>query len=141
MVELVHWEHLSLELMVNFSFYFDFIYFNCFKKKNLAAAIWATGKTWWQVPPIAKVNLIGKLSPGVTGKDVIITLCGFFNKDEVLNHCIEFDGEGIAELSIDERLSIANMTTEWGALAGLFPVDEKTIQWYKNRINFLKRRG
>lgn len=106
-----------------------------------AAAIWATGRTWWQIPPIAKVELKGKLSPGVTGKDVIIALCGFFNNDEVLNHAIEFTGDGIKYLSIDERLSIANMTTEWGALVGLFPIDETTINWLKRRAEFISRRG
>ncbi len=99
-----------------------------------AASIWATGKTWWQVPPIAKVGFIGKLRNGVTGKDVIIALCGLFNKDEVLNYAIEFVGEGIKHLSIDQRLTIANMTTEWGAIAGLFPIDEKLFIWYHKRI-------
>ena len=61
-----------------------------------AASIWATGVTWWQVPKVAKVVLKGKLSPGVTGKDVIIALCGLFNKDEVLNHAVEFLGDGVA---------------------------------------------
>ncbi len=98
-----------------------------------AASIWATGKTWWQVPPIAKVELKGELKKGVTGKDVIIALCGLFNNDEVLNHAIEFVGDGIKHLSIDERLTIANMTTEWGALVGLFPIDEITIEWLKAR--------
>jgi len=106
-----------------------------------AAAIWATGRTWWQVPPVAKVELKGTLNAGVTGKDIIITLCGFFNKDEVLNHAIEFIGDGIECLSIDMRLSIANMTTEWGALAAIFPVDEMTIRWLRNRIAFIERRG
>ncbi len=106
-----------------------------------AAAIWATGRTWWQVPPIAKVIFTGKLKTGVKGKDVILALCGFFNKDEVLNHAIEFLGEGIQSLSIDERLTIANMTTEWGALAGVFPVDSITINWLKNRSEFIKKRG
>ncbi|MGE5352809.1 MAG: homoaconitase [Acidobacteriota bacterium] len=106
-----------------------------------AAAIWATGRTWWQVPPIAKVELKGKLQAGVTGKDVIIALCGFFNHDEVLNHAIEFTGEGVKYLSVDERLSIANMTTEWGALAGVFPIDEVTINWLKSREKFLSERG
>jgi len=78
-----------------------------------AAAIWATGRTWWQVPPVARVELTGKLRKGVTGKDVIITLCGLFNHDEVLNHAIEFCGDGVESLSISERLTIANMTTEW----------------------------
>jgi len=106
-----------------------------------AAAIWATGRTWWQVPPLAKVELTGELRPGVTGKDVIIALCGFFNKDEVLNHAIEFTGEGVKSLSVDERLAIANMTTEWGALAGVFPIDETTINWLRKRAEFIKQRG
>jgi homoaconitate hydratase len=106
-----------------------------------AAAIWATGQTWWQIPPMAKVILKNKLIDGVTGKDVIIALCGVFNNDEVLNHAIEFGGEGIKKLSIDQRLSIANMTTEWGALAGVFPIDETTINWLKNRSEFVNKRG
>ncbi len=106
-----------------------------------AAAIWATGRTWWQVPPIAKVTLTGKLRNGVTGKDLIIALCGYFNHDEVLNHAIEFVGDGVKSLSVDERLAIANMTTEWGALAGVFPVDEITIQWLRNRADYISERG
>jgi homoaconitate hydratase len=103
-----------------------------------AAAMWATGRTWWQIPPVAKVEFQGKLRPGVTGKDVIITLCGMFNRDEVLNHAIEFTGaESILSLSVDDRLAIANMTTEWGALSGLFPVDETLLAWYRQRIAFL----
>jgi len=106
-----------------------------------AAAIWATGRTWWKIPPIAKVVLTGKLIPGVKGKDVIIALCGFFNKDEVLNNALEFAGDGITFLSIYERLTIANMTTEWGALAGVFPVDDTTIKWLRKRTDFIKARG
>ncbi|NOZ75733.1 MAG: homoaconitase [FCB group bacterium] len=99
-----------------------------------AAAVWATGRTWWQIPLVTRVHLTGTLSPGVTGKDVIITLAGQFNHDEVLNHALEFTGEGVATLSIEERLTIANMTTEWGALTGVFPVDETTLEWLENRI-------
>ncbi|KAI5965923.1 LYS4 [Candida pseudojiufengensis] len=99
-----------------------------------AASIWATGQTWWQIPPVAKVELIGNLPAGVTGKDIIVTLCGIFNKDEVLNHAIEFVGDGIRNLSIDYRLTIANMTTEWGALSGLFPIDDKLIEFYEERL-------
>lgn len=106
-----------------------------------AAAIWATGRTWWQVPPIAKVELRGELRPGVTGKDVIISLCGFFNHDEVLNHIVEFVGEGVRHLSLDERLTIANMTTEWGALAGIFPVDRVTLAWLRQRVRHIRKRG
>lgn len=102
-----------------------------------AAAIWATGRTWWQIPPVARVEFTGKLRPGVTGKDVIISLCGLFNNDEVLNHAIEFTGrDAIGTLAVDERLAIANMTTEWGALSGLFPVDELLLQWYRDRLKF-----
>ncbi len=106
-----------------------------------AAAIWATGRTWWQVPPVARVELHGRLRPGVTGKDIIITLCGFFNHDEVLNHAVEFVGSGVASLSIDDRLAIANMTTEWGALVGIFPTDQVTINWLKECISLVEKRG
>jgi len=106
-----------------------------------AASIWATGRTWWQIPPITKVTLTGNLQNGVTGKDVIITLAGYFNKDEVLNHIIEFAGTGVKDLSIDKRLTIANMTTEWGALGGVFPIDGTTTEWISNRIAKVKARG
>lgn len=104
-----------------------------------AASIWATGQTWWQIPPVAKVELINELPKGVTGKDVIIALCGLFNNDEVLNHAIEFTGEGVAKLPVDYRLTIANMTTEWGALSGLFPVDDVLLEFYNERITKLSQ--
>jgi homoaconitate hydratase len=106
-----------------------------------AAAIWATGKTWWQIPPVAKIELTGSLRENVTGKDVIITLAGFFNKDEILNYALEFCGNGVKELSVDQRLTIANMSTEWGALAALFPADEKTIEWLEERLRKLSSKG
>ncbi|MFG0252691.1 MAG: homoaconitase [Phycisphaerales bacterium JB038] len=102
-----------------------------------AAAIWATGETWWQVPPIAKVTLSGKPKPGVVGKDVIIALCGAFNHDEVLNMVVEFVGDGVGRLSMDDRMSIANMTTEWGALAGVFPFDDVLRDYLLERADFL----
>ena len=98
-----------------------------------AASIWATGRTWWQIPPIAKVTFTGNLPQGVTGKDVIVALCGLFSKDEVLNHAIEFTGseKTMRSLSVDDRLAIANMTTEWGALTGLFPIDSVLQDWLR----------
>ena len=98
-----------------------------------AASIWATGRTWWQIPPIAQVAFTGTLPQGVTGKDVIVALCGLFSKDEVLNHAIEFTGsdETLRTLPIDDRLAIANMTTEWGALTGLFPIDSVLEDWLR----------
>ena len=98
-----------------------------------AAAIWASGEFWWQIPRTLQVVLEGKLSRGATGKDVIITLCGLYNRGEVLNAALEFAGPGVASLSMDARLSIANMSTEWGALVGWFPVDEVTLDYLKAR--------
>ena len=90
--------------------------------------------------PVAKVELIGQLPKGVTGKDIIVALCGIFNNDEVLNHAIEFVGDdAISKLPIDYRLTIANMTTEWGALSGLFPVDETLVEFYQNRLKKLNK--
>ncbi|PGG96038.1 homoaconitase, mitochondrial [Helicocarpus griseus UAMH5409] len=97
-----------------------------------AASIWATSRTWWQIPPVARVTLTGTLPVGVTGKDVIVALCGLF-KGDVLNHAIEFTGseETMASLPVDSRLTIANMSTEWGALAGLFPIDQTLERWLR----------
>ncbi|MCK4871157.1 MAG: homoaconitase [Phycisphaerales bacterium] len=106
-----------------------------------AASIWATGQTWWQVPQIAKVRLFGELQPGVVGKDVIIALCGTFNDDDVLNMAVEFVGDGVAGLSIDQRMSIANMTTEWGALAGVFPFDDRLRDFLYERADFMATLG
>ena len=96
-----------------------------------AAAVWATGEFWWQIPRSVQVVLEGKLPQGATGKDIIITLCGLYNHDEVLNAAVEFTGPGVASLSMDARLSISNMTTEWGPLVGWFPVDQVTINYLK----------
>jgi len=96
-----------------------------------AAAVWATGEFWWQIPRSIQVVLEGKLPSGITGKDVIITLCGLYNHDEVLNSAIEFSGVGVASLSMDARFSISNMSTEWGALVGWFPVDDVTIAYLR----------
>ncbi|KAF4556700.1 Homoaconitase-like protein [Elsinoe fawcettii] len=108
-----------------------------------AASIWATGRTWWQIPPIARVNLTGVLPFGVTGKDVIVALAGLFNDDDVLNHAIEFTGseETMRSLSIDDRLAIANMTTEWGALTGLFPIDSILKAWLRSKATEISLYG
>lgn len=106
-----------------------------------AASVWATGKTWFQVPPVARVTFTGILPPGVTGKDVIVALCGLFNQDEVLNHAIEFTGPGAVSIPIDDRLAIANMTTEWGALSGLFPIDSSLERWLRGKATSSAVRG
>jgi homoaconitate hydratase len=106
-----------------------------------AAAVWATGEFWWQIPRSVEVWLEGRLPAGATGKDVIITLCGLYNRDEVLNAAIEFTGPGVASLSMDGRLSISNMTTEWGPLVGWFPVDDVTITYLRGLQRRLKVQG
>src|SRR5271166_2950898 len=105
-----------------------------------AAAIWATGELWWQIPRTVQVVLEGRLAPGATGKDVIVTLCGLYNQEEVLNAAVEFTGPGVASLSMDARLSIANMSTEWGTLVGWFPVDEVTLSYLASRNRELRAR-
>jgi homoaconitate hydratase len=106
-----------------------------------AAAVWATGEFWWQIPRTVQVVLEGHLPEGSTGKDVIITLCGLYNNEEVLNAAVEFTGPGVSSLSMDARMSISNMTTEWGSLTGWFPCDEVTLAWLKQRQAELQAAG
>jgi homoaconitate hydratase len=106
-----------------------------------AAAVWATGDFWWQIPRSIQVVLEGRLVEGVSGKDVIIALCGLYNHDEALNAAVEFSGPGVASLSMDARFSISNMSTEWGPLVGWFPVDEVTIQYLRGVYQRLKAQG
>jgi homoaconitate hydratase len=106
-----------------------------------AAAVWATGEFWWQIPRSIQVVLEGKLPAGATGKDIIITLCGLYNHDEVLNAAVEFSGPGVASLSMDARFSISNMSTEWGPIVGWFPADEITIDYLKGVHQRLKSQG
>ncbi|MCP3982323.1 MAG: homoaconitase [bacterium] len=106
-----------------------------------AAAIWACGAFWWQVPRTVLVELHGELRDGATGKDVILALCGLYDQGEVLNAAVEFGGSGAAGLSLDARLTIANMTTEWGALCGWFPIDETTLAFVEQRRGRATRSG
>ena len=106
-----------------------------------AAAVWATGEFWWQIPRTIQVVLEGKLQPGVSGKDVIIALCGLYNHDEVLNAAIEFAGPGVASLSMDARFSISNMSTEWGPIVAWFPVDKVTIRYLRQMQSCLESSG
>ncbi|MGA7399921.1 MAG: homoaconitase [Candidatus Sulfotelmatobacter sp.] len=106
-----------------------------------AAAVWSTGEFWWQIPPSIQVVLEGKLRQSVTGKDVIISLCGLYNHDEALNAAVEFAGPGVASLSMDARFSISNMSTEWGPLVGWFPVDDITIEYLRSVHQRLKEQG
>ncbi|NOY55945.1 MAG: homoaconitase [Actinobacteria bacterium] len=106
-----------------------------------AAAIWATGEFWWQIPRSVRVELVGELPEGATGKDVILILCGLYSHGEVLNAAVEFTGPGVKSLSMDARFTISNMTTEWGALVGWFPVDETTLDYLEWRRAVLESQG
>jgi homoaconitate hydratase len=106
-----------------------------------AVAVWATGEFWWQIPRTIQVVLKGKLPSGVSGKDVIITLCGLYNHDEALNAAIEFSGPGVASLTMEARFSISNMSTEWGPIVGWFPADEVAIRYLRDAHQRLKEQG
>jgi homoaconitate hydratase len=106
-----------------------------------AAAIWATGEFWWQIPRSVQVVFEGALPEGATGKDIIIALCGRYNQGEVLNAAVEFTGPGVASLTMDARMTISNMTTEWGALVGWFPCDAVTVDYVRKRRRILSRKG
>ena len=95
------------------------------------AAGMATGKAWFKVPQAIKINVTGKPSKYVSGKDVILHIIGEIGVDGALYQSMEFTGDGIAELSMDDRFTIANMAIEAGAKNGIFPVDEKTISYLK----------
>ena len=106
-----------------------------------AAAVWATGEFWWQIPRSVQVVLEGRLAAGATGKDVIIALCGLYNHDEALNAAVEFSGPGVATLSMDARFTISNMSTEWGPLVGWFPCDQVTLAYLRRVQEDLARQG
>ncbi len=97
------------------------------------AAGMATGMAWFKVPSALKFNLTGKLAPNCSGKDVILTIIGLIGVDGALYKSMEFCGEGIKTLSMDDRLCICNMAIEAGAKNGIFPVDECTTEYMKNR--------
>ncbi len=95
------------------------------------AAGMATGKAWFKVPSAIKFNLTGKLNEYVSGKDVILHIIGMIGVDGALYKSMEFTGEGVKELSMDDRFTIANMAIEAGGKNGIFPVDEKAIEYLK----------
>ncbi len=89
----------------------------------------ATGKAWFKVPSAIKFNLVGKPTKYVSGKDIILHIIGMIGVDGALYKSMEFSGEGLANLSMDSRLSMANMAIEAGAKNGIFAVDEKTLEF------------
>ena len=97
------------------------------------AAGMATGEAWFKVPSAIKFNLTGKLGKWVSGKDVILHIIGMIGVDGALYKSMEFTGEGVKNLTIDDRLCIANMAIEAGAKNGIFEVDEVTEEYLKAR--------
>ena len=96
----------------------------------------ATGEAWFKVPEAINVHLTGQKPDDITGKDVMLTLIGMIGVDGALYKSLEFTGEGVAALTMTDRLTIANMAIEAGAKNGMFPVDEQTIAYEKGRINY-----
>ncbi len=101
---------------------------------DMAAAM-ATGEAWFKVPEAIKIVLKGKLPRWVSGKDVILHIIGMIGVDGALYQSMEYTGEGVAELSMDDRFTIANMAIEAGAKNGIFEVDEKTLEYVKEHSN------
>ncbi|WMJ87637.1 3-isopropylmalate dehydratase large subunit [Anaerocolumna sp. MB42-C2] len=95
------------------------------------AAGMVTGKAWFKVPSALKFELIGKPSKWVSGKDVILHIIGMIGVDGALYKSMEFVGDGIANLSMDDRFTMANMAIEAGAKNGIFPVDDKAVEYMK----------
>lgn len=94
----------------------------------------ATGEAWFKVPETIKVNITGKKPKYICGKDVMLTLIGMIGVDGALYKALEFAGEGVKELNITDRLTIANMAIEAGAKNGIFPVDNETLNYIKDRV-------
>ena len=95
------------------------------------AAGMATGKAWFKVPGAIRFNLTGKLSQWVSGKDVILHIIGMIGVDGALYKSMEFVGDGIASLTMDDRFTIANMAIETGGKNGIFPVDDQALLYMK----------
>lgn len=99
------------------------------------AAGMATGEAWFKVPSAIKFNLTGKLNKWVSGKDVILHIIGMIGVDGALYQSMEFSGEGLKNLSMDDRLCMANMAIEAGAKNGIFEVDEITLDYVNGRTD------
>ena len=99
------------------------------------AAGMATGEAWFKVPAAIRFNLHGRLKPYVTGKDVILHIIGMIGVDGALYKSMEFGGEGLAALTVEDRLCMANMAIEAGAKNGIFEVDRQTIDYVKERTD------
>lgn len=99
------------------------------------AAGMATGKAWFKVPSAIKFNLVGKPGKWVSGKDVILHIIGMIGVDGALYRSMEFMGEGVKYLSMDDRFAMTNMAIEAGGKNGIFIVDDLTREYMKKHSN------
>jgi 3-isopropylmalate/(R)-2-methylmalate dehydratase large subunit len=99
------------------------------------AAVFATGKLWFRVPEVIKVNVTGKLQKMVTPKDVILNIVGEIGADGAIYKGLEFSGSTIRDMSVDGRMVLSNMAVEMGAKAGIIEPDKKTLDYVKTRTN------
>jgi len=96
----------------------------------------ATGEAWFKVPETIEVHLTGTKPADITGKDVMLTLIGMIGVDGALYQSLEFTGDGIASLSMADRFTISNMAIEAGGKNGIFPVDDTTLAYIKDRVDY-----
>ncbi len=101
---------------------------------DIAAAM-ATGRSWFKVPSAIKFTLKGAFRPWVSGKDLILHIIGMLGVDGALYKSMEFSGDGVANLTIDDRLCVANMAIEAGAKNGIFPVDQVTLDYISDKVS------
>ena len=100
------------------------------------AAVWAYGSIWYKVPPSVKLNFKGKRPANVTAKDIVLNLLSRFGANTLLGAAVEFTGESIEKLSLDERITIASMGTEMGALSLLFMPNDHILETLKQRSGY-----
>ncbi|KAH7376605.1 hypothetical protein B0T11DRAFT_272671 [Plectosphaerella cucumerina] len=101
-----------------------------------------TGETWFRAPEVCRINFVGALAFGVGGKDVILHILGLFKRNTIaFQRAVEYGGPGLAELSMDARFAIANMTTEFGGMGACFEADGATASWIAGRQHPQHREG
>ena len=101
-----------------------------------------TGETWLRVPEVCRIDFVGRLPYGVSGKDVTLHILGTFKRNTIaFQRAVEYGGPALGELSMDDRFAIANMTTEFGGMGACFQADGRTAQWIASRKNPRDRSG
>ncbi|MCU0409317.1 MAG: aconitase/3-isopropylmalate dehydratase large subunit family protein [Bacteroidales bacterium] len=99
------------------------------------AAAWHSGKIWFKVPPSVRIILKGKAAPGVTSKDIVLNLLAHFGANQLLGFAIEMYGQAVDSLDLDDKITIASMATEMGAIIILFPPDRNIIHFCSGRTS------